>query len=204
MRKVLIVLPVLALSLAAPATAAPNFFGTTGLIRIPTADVLADRSYNVHVHGLHHLTTYGANFGVTGSLEGGLTAFDPSNASTRLFGNLKYQFLKETSKAPSIAVGVVDIADTVSISGYGIVSKSFPLGQGRSLRAHIGYGGGLFSDNVIGGADFSITNNISLMGEYDGDDVNFGGRIGLGRGVRVDLAVLNGDFGAGLSYAAGF
>jgi Exopolysaccharide biosynthesis protein YbjH len=204
MRKVLMLLPVLALSLAAPAMAAPNFFGPTGLLRIPTADVLPQRSYNVHVHGQRHLTFYGANLGLTDALEAGITALDPDPGGTRVLGNLKYRFTKETGKAPAIAVGVVDIADTIDISGYGVVSKAFPFGQGRSFRAHLGYGGGFFNDNVFGGADLAITSNISLMGEYDGSDVNAGARFSLGQGVRVDLAVLDGRFGAGLAYAAGF
>jgi Exopolysaccharide biosynthesis protein YbjH len=204
MRKVLMLLPVLALSVAAPAMAAPNFFGSTGLIRIPTADVLPARSYNVHVHGQEDLTFYGANIGATENLEAGITALDPNPGSTRVLGNLKLRFTKDTAKMPAIAVGVVDIADTVNISGYGVVSKGFPLGQGRSIHAHFGYGNGFFDTNVFGGADLAVTSNISVMGEYDGRDVNFGGRISLGRGVRVDVAALDGKFGAGLSYAAGF
>jgi Exopolysaccharide biosynthesis protein YbjH len=208
MRKLLVLLPVLAASLATPALATPNFLGSTGLFRVPTSDVAAERSYGVHVHGIKDLTTYGVNFGLTKALEAGVTAFDPRHGSTKLFGDAKYQLARETGKSPAIAVGVVDIGDTVDISGYGIISKGFgrveAAGHGFSLRGHVGYGTGLYKENVIGGVDLGFSDSLVLIGEYDGHDVNGGGRLSLGRGVRVDLGVLRGKFGAGLAYMAGF
>jgi Exopolysaccharide biosynthesis protein YbjH len=208
MRKVFVLLSVLATSLMTPALAAPNFLGSTGLFRVPDADVAGDRTYGVHVHGTNDFTTYGVNFGLTKGLEAGLTVFDPDGGSTRLFGNAKYQFVHETGKSPAIAVGVVDIADTIDISGYGIVSKGIGTleagGRGLSLRGHVGYGTGLFRDNIIGGVDLGFRDNVLLIAEYDGDDVNGGARLSLGRGVRVDVGVLQGKFGAGLAYIAGF
>jgi Exopolysaccharide biosynthesis protein YbjH len=208
MRKLFVLLPVLAMSLATPALAAPNFFGSTGLFFVPTSDVAAERSYGVHVHGIKDLTLYGANFGLAKSLEAGVTAFDPRHGSTKLFGNAKFQLARETGKSPGIAVGVVDIGDTVDIAGYGIISKGFGRleagGHGFSLRGHVGYGTGLYRENVIGGVDLGFSDKLVLIGEFDGHDVNGGGRLSLGRGVRVDLGILRGDFGAGLAYMAGF
>jgi len=208
MRKLLVLLCALATSLVTPALAAPNFLGSTGLFRVPDADVAAERSYGVHVHGTNDFTTYGVNFGLTKGLEAGLTIFDPDPGSTRLFGNAKYQFVHETGKSPAIAIGVVDIGDAIDVSGYGIVSKGIGKleagGRGLSLRGHVGYGTGLYRDNIIGGVDLGFRENILLLAEYDGNDVNGGARISLGRGVRVDVGVLRGKFGAGLAYLAGF
>jgi hypothetical protein len=68
----------------------------------------------------------------------------------------------------------------------------------------VGYGTGLYRENVIGGVDLGFSDKLVLIGEFDGHDVNGGGRLSLGRGVRVDLGILNGEFGAGLAYMAGF
>jgi hypothetical protein len=104
---------------------------------------------------------------------------------------------------------VVDIADSIDLSIYGVISKGFgrvALGgtTGAGIRAHLGYGTGLFTDNIFGGAELLFTDKLSVMAEYDGSDVNFNGRFVLGRGVHADLGLLDGDIGGGLAYVAGF
>lgn len=209
MRKGWVLVGLLGLVTVKPVAAAPNFFGSTGLLVIPTADVIRQREWNVHVHGTDTITSYGVNFGVFQKFELGVTGADPDSGSAKALINLKYQLLTETPKLPAIAIGSVDISDEFDLdpSIYAVVSKSFGklganTGSGYQLRGHLGYGAGIYDDKPFGGLDLVINPRLSLMGEIANDDFNFGARIGLSQEVRVDLAVLDGDFGAGISFNA--
>jgi len=210
MRKELLLLPALVLSLAAPGAAAPSYLGPTGLIFTPTAGVAPMRSWSAHGHGTKDLTLWGVDFGLTDAIEVGATLLDPSPGGTRVFGNGKWQVTKEKgTSSPAIAIGVIDVADSIDTSVYGVISKGFgrvALGSrtGIGLRASVGYGTGLFDDNIFGGAELLWTDKLTLMGEYDGRDINVNARLMIGRGVHADLGLLDGRFGGGLAYSAGF
>jgi hypothetical protein len=210
MRKGWVLLALVSLATVRPAAAAPNFLGATGLLNTPTADVLRHREWNVHVHGTDDFVTYGANFGIVENLEIGVTAFDRNHGGgTDALINLKYRLLPETKSVPAIAVGAVDVTDEFNVdpSIYLVVSKA--LGKlssgagGYQLRGHVGIGQGIY-DGVFGGLDLILTPRVMLIAEYDSDDFNAGVRFGLTPEVRADLGVLNGKFGAGLSYTAAF
>jgi hypothetical protein len=209
MRKWLTLLAALGVSLATPAMAAPNYLGISGLINTPTAEVSPMRSYDVHVHGTDNIIAYGLNFGITKGLEISGTVLDPDFGGSRTLANAKYRLAEEKGSSPAIAVGGMDLADTLDLSVYGVLSKGFgkvALGgrSGLGLRAHVGYGSGAFNDNLFGGVELLWSDRLTLMGEYDGSDFNFGGRFGVGTGVHLDLGILDGKFGAGIAYSAGF
>src|SRR5262245_21132510 len=116
---------------ARPAEASDNVFGTTGLITIPTANVLAPREVQAHVHDAEDFLSYGASLGVFPGLEIGGTlikgdsihftnskgktvAVVPDNVlgvngATELVVNAKYQVLREHSFVPAVAVGATDL-----------------------------------------------------------------------------------------------
>jgi hypothetical protein len=211
MRKGWVLLALVGLATARPVAAAPNFFGSTGLLLTPNADVLGLREWNAHVHGSEDFTSYGANFGLFDKLEVGVTAFDVKHGGgTDALIDLKYRLVPETKSVPAVAIGAVDVADELDIdpSIYLVVSKA--LGSlsaagstGLQFRAHLGVGQGIY-DTVFGGVDLVLTPRLLLMVEYDSSDFNFGARVGLSPEVRADLSVLDGKFGAGLSYTAAF
>jgi hypothetical protein len=209
MRKTWFLVAALGLALAGRASAAPSFFGPTGLLVIPTADTLAQRSWNVHVHAIDDLTTFGANFGLTKALEVGVSGAT-SHGNTDALLNAKYTLLMESGKAPGIAIGGVDIADQLDLDPgfYVVATKSLSslLGGQMSkynLRGHIGYGANsIFDDDIFGGLDLQVTPQVQLMAEWISGSFNFGGRIGLGTGIRAELGSYDGEFGGGISYAA--
>jgi hypothetical protein len=72
------------------------------------------------------------------------------------------------------------------------------------LRAHAGFGTGLFDDNVFGGAELLFSDRLALIGEYDGRDVNFGASFRFGQGVQIKGGLLDADeLVLGISYSAG-
>lgn len=209
MRKGWVLLALMAIAIVPPASAAPNFLGSTGLLITPNADALGLREWNVHVHGTDDLTTFGVNFGIFENLEAGVTGFDPDGGDTEALINLKYRLVPETATTPAIAVGVVDVADELDAdqSIYVVLSKGLGMVEtgatASRLRGHIGIGDGIY-DTVFGGVDLVLSPRLLAMAEYDSEDFNFGVRLGLTPEVRVDLAILDGDFGAGISWNALF
>jgi hypothetical protein len=209
MRKTWVLISVLGLALAGRASAAPSFFGPTGLLVIPTADALSQSGWNVHLHAVEDLVTYGASLGIGKGFELGVTGVDPEGGDTEALFNAKYTFPMESGKAPAVAIGVVDIADELDLDPgiYVVVSKSlnqlFGKGGGQyNLRGHLGYGAnGIFDDELFGGLDLQFTENIQGMVEWLSGDFTVGARFGLGRGLRAELASYDGDFGGGISYA---
>jgi hypothetical protein len=210
MRKTWFLVAALGLALAGPASAAPSFFGPTGLLVIPTADTLAQQSWDVHLHLTDELITYGANFGLAKQLEVGVTGADPDGGDTSALINAKYTLLMETGKAPGIAIGGFDLIDELDLDMgfYLVASKSLSSLMGGeaskyNLNAHLGYGwNSIFDDDVIWGLDMMVTPKIQAILEGIGGDITFGARFGLGKGVRAELASYDGEFGGGISYAA--
>jgi hypothetical protein len=207
MRNVFVIGLVLGLSLGTPALAAPSLFGPTGLIFTPTTESLPMRSYNLHFHATDNLRSYGMNLGITNALEVGLTLLDPDNSSTDTIVNGKYRFSGESLLSPSFTIGVVDALDAIDLSVYGVLGKGFGRvggSSGAGLRAYVGFGTGLFDENIFAGAELLIS-KLTIMGEYDGDNVNFGARFGVGQGVQIEAGLLDTeDFEAAISYTAGF
>src|SRR3954447_26239447 len=136
MRKTWFLMAALGLALMGRASAAPSFFGPTGLLVIPTADTLAERTWNVHVHGIDNLTTYGASYGITKALEFGVSGVSPAHTDAKALINAKYTLLMETGKLPAIAIGGVDIAgqlDNQDPGFYVVVSKSLSSLIGKEV-----------------------------------------------------------------------
>ena len=215
MRKTWVLVSVLGMALAGRASAAPSLYGPTGLLVIPTADTLAQQSWNAHVHAVDTggatLTTFGANFGIAKQLELGVTGFHVKGIGTKALFNAKYAVLMESAKVPGIAVGGVDLASQIPGSDpgvYVVASKSLssliggPLTK-YNLRGHIGYGANnIFNDDVFGGIDLQVTPKVQAMVEWLNGTLYFGGRVGVGQGIRAEIGSYDGNIGGGVSYAA--
>jgi hypothetical protein len=216
MRNTWVLSAALGLALAGRASAQPSFFGPTGLLVIPTADTLGARAWNVHVHALDTSgspVAFGANFGLAKQFELGVSGYHVSGFGTKALFNAKYTVLPETAKVPGLAVGGFDIAAQLpgqDAGVYVVASKSLSTLLGGSgplakynLRGHLGYGANnIFNDDIFGGVDLQVTPKIQAMVEWLNGDLYFGGRLGVGAGLRAELGSYNGNFGGGISYAA--
>jgi len=200
----------------APGMAAPAFPGFTGLLLIPTADVLTQGDWNAAIFAINleegaDANNYCANLGVASTLEVGFVRVKPEDDSGDTLLSAKYQFLAETAASPAVAVGIYDLTDEVDATVYVVASKAFGqcyqthFGEITSPRFHVGVGGGQLS-SFFGGASAALGDRLLLMVEYDSDDINAGARFALNDEWRAHFGFLNGfdDVGLGVSYNKGF
>lgn len=198
------VLPALAVTV--PAAAAPNWLGQTGLLRTPTADALNSGDWNASFHYITDVASVAAaNVGLARGLEVGGVWYDQQNRRfSRFAASAKYRLISETPKGVGVAVGWWDVSNQVNSTLYGVVSKTLTQVSGHPLRGHIGYGGGVYRNNVFAGADLPLVPNLLAMLEYDGSDFNGGVRWGLPSGIRVDAGFVRQQLGIGASFNARF
>ncbi|MDT8903789.1 YjbH domain-containing protein [Anaeroselena agilis] len=193
MRKIVFgVLCALLVSVAA-ASAAPSVNGATGQINNPSADVLQEGQFSA---GYYHLKTGGVgviNLSLLPNLELGVAGFRHDDVSAnKTYVNAKLGLLPETILTPGVAVGVEDIAGERSRSYYAVASKALPLG----FRIHAGVGNGRFDgtfaalEKTINPVSVLTGNNTfpatTLIAEFDGRRMNYGARVSIIPGLKVD------------------
>jgi hypothetical protein len=203
--------------LPAGGTGTPNFLGITGLLTAPYAGTLGNRAIGGHVHVHEDFRTFGALAGIGDRFELGLTWADLDSSlggGDGLLVNAKADVLKESMVMPGLSVGAVDIFDELDVdtSWFVVASKRIPRILGLlGFSLHLGYGGGVYSDDVFAGAEINLGTPLdalpishptfSLMGEYVNDRFNIGLR-GKWRGLGVTVGVFDwDDFGGGISYS---
>ena len=206
MKKVIIGLSCALLLTTMPVLAAPSVNGPTGLINSPTADVLRPGQLTL---GYYHLKDGGVasfNTNVAPNLELGVAAFRYDGQSNTNYINAKFAVMPETVLAPGLAIGVEDISNNAERSVYAVASKAFPFG----FRIHAGAGGGRFN-GVFAGIEKTI-NPISIMtgssafpsttliAEYDGKTMNYGARMSIITGFKLDAGIRNHDGYVGISF----
>jgi hypothetical protein len=195
MRKIVFgVLCALALLVStAAAYAAPSVNGSTGQINNPSADVLREGQFAA---GYYHLKDGGAgvfDIGLLPNLELGVAGFryDDSHAN-KTYVNAKLGLLPETVLTPGVSVGIEDVAGERSRSYYAVASKALPFG----FRIHAGVGNGRFDgpfaalektinpiSAITGSNTFPAT---TLIAEFDGHRMNYGARVSIVPGLKVD------------------
>lgn len=208
MKKTILAAAVVLLA-AAPAYAAPSINGSTGLINTPTADVLQEGQFSL---GYYHLKEGGVgtfNLNLAKNLELGVAGFrydsDVSKDNDTLV-NFKYSLLSETVLTPGLAVGVEDIGNDVKRTHYAAASKALPFG----FRIHAGVGDGRY-DGVFAAIEKTISpigaltgNSIfpatTLIAEWDGDRMNYGARMSIVPGLKIDAGWRHSETYIGLSY----
>lgn len=197
--------------LAAPAYAAPSVQGSTGMINTPSADVMQEGQFSL---GYYHLKDGGVgtfNMNLTGKLEIGAAGFRYNNEAGRkdhTYFNAKYGLLPETILSPGVAIGVEDAANLDKRTYYAAASKALPFG----FRIHAGIGNGRY-DGVFAALEKTINpvgiitgNSIfpttTLIAEWDGDTINYGARMAVVPGLKLDLGRREHQtyFGASFTY----
>ncbi len=187
------------LTITAAANAAPAVTGSTGMIRLPTADSLNPGQFSA---GYYYWHGQGAGVAVVGLPRG----IEVSAAVRRNEGladtglvNLKFNLNQEALLYPAVAVGIEDIDGRERRSVYGVLSKALPYG----FRIHIGTGTGRFEgmfaslEKVLNPVSirkkhsgFPVT---SLIVEMDGYNMNYAARLRLAQGMRLDVGWLGKD-----------
>ena len=189
-----------------PVLAAPSVNGPTGLINSPTADVLRPGQLAL---GYYHLKNGGVgsfNTNIAPNLELGVAAFRYDGQSNKNYINAKFAVVPETILTPGLAFGVEDMANRDQRSVYAVASKALPFG----FRIHAGTGGGRFR-GVFAGIEKTI-NPISVItgsnafpattfiAEYDGQTMNYGARMSIIPGLKLDAGIRNHNGYIGISF----
>ena len=189
-----------------PAMAAPSVNGPTGLINSPSADVLRPGQISL---GYYHLKNGGVgsfNTNIAPNLELGVAGFRYDGQENKNYVNGKFALLPESVLTPGIAVGGEDIGNTHERSLYAVASKALPLG----FRLHVGAGNGRFHgtfasiEKVINPISILTGDNVfpatTLIAEYDGKNMNYGARLSIVSGLKLDAGVRNHDGYIGISF----
>jgi len=190
---------------------APSFEGTSGLMRIPTSDVVPDghvragisymdKEHSKAVTQTDAMPMFGA-IGFLPKLEivGRITVFHDAKAYDWPYNldrsfHIHYRLHQQdeyTRSIPSIAIGIQDVDFGSEYSYIGKAAYVVGTWQHERWRLHIGAGQDRL-DGVFGGMDFDLSGDhkLHLMAEYDSDYVNAGARAFLGDWGSIDIAVL--------------
>lgn len=185
------------------ALAAPSHMGTTGAILTPTAEVVGDKHFSVSYHrdikDNHNIAT--GTVGVSKRAE--LSLAHRFGGYNKSFFSGKYALTHNTVAYPAIAVGVVDVGNSVDVSPYIVATKALPL----DFKLSLGVGKGQY-DGVFG----SLEKNFSLLGsgdvfpatslilEYDTKDWNYGARVAIAEGAKATVGHFNDRTYVGVSF----
>lgn len=205
----LIVVLVLA-AVSSQVAAAPAYFGYTGLMLTPTADILKTGGFGfgaVYLTGDSNDTTFlSANVGLLNTLEVGGAWVSPEHGDSSGIINAKLAVLEENAVSPGLSIGVSDITNEIDMTPYVVLSKALLLNSTNrwAPRAHIGFGGGHL-DGLFAGLSATVNDRTQVMVEYDTNDVNFGVQFAAADRLRLHAGLVSGDrLGLGLSYNVGF
>lgn len=183
--------------------AAPATTGSTGMIDTPTADVLREGQFSLGYYNLHEGKTESIGFNAAKNLEVSVarTEFDFADKTT--YVNAKYAVKSEGVLTPGIAIGVEDIGDKDDRTAYAVVSKGLPLG----IRAHVGIGNGRYDGmfyalekNITPIAIKGVFPDTTLIIENDGHNMNYGMRMSVVPGLKVNAGWRDKETYVGVTY----
>ncbi|MEN6357443.1 MAG: YjbH domain-containing protein [Armatimonadota bacterium] len=208
---VLLALVVMATAIiASGSAAAPAYPGYTGLIFTPTADTLNMGGVNAGAAFVSSddddISFFSANVGVIDGLEVGAALIDPDEGDSKTALNAKYAILKETFATPGVAFGVSDLTDEIDSTPYVVVTKTLDIPKLtlRQLKGSIGFGDGSL-DGVFAGLSAVLSDKLTLMTEYDTENLNVGLQFAASGGIRAHVDLIDGDnIGFGLNFNKGF
>jgi hypothetical protein len=172
------------------ANAAPAFTGSTGMINTPSADVLKPGQISLGAYTRKDVLFGSIGANVAPNLELSFSASNKKSFGTNSL-NAKYALVDETILSPGLAVGVEDIAGDKERSWYASMSKGLILG----MRLHAGYGSGQY-DGFFAALEKSISpvsiggiGETKLILEWDSHHLNYGIRVAVAPGLKVDAGV---------------
>lgn len=205
---------------AAPAGAEPSVDGSTGLIFVPSADVLPSGNFSLGFHLVQSVNYLAFNFGLVENLEIGADSVFIQGETSATFLNVKYRFLPERKDAPALALGVKALNEESRIV-YLVASKTLPELAG--VRGHLGLGTGdqglfLGISKVLNPVSVRPSGKKSewygglppttLLAEFAGGKeggVNLGARLEVSPGLQLGAYLLDlRDAMIGLSYTSRF
>jgi hypothetical protein len=159
-----------------------TLYGPTGLLKIPTAFTVREDYWRFGATFAKGLRGPTINYGPVSYIEVGGAYLDTDDGDDEAIGNAKLLILPRNIPWLSIGVGVIDVADSVDQTFYVVGSADLippPVesptdATAVGLRVHLGVGNGLFQEKVFGGGELIFSDNFSIVGEWDSENVNAG------------------------------
>ncbi|MGC9318424.1 MAG: hypothetical protein ACP5KN_10390 [Armatimonadota bacterium] len=201
-----------------------SWFGTSGLVVVPTAEVLGYRDVQAHFtavddEDLDWQYVWGANTSPLPGLEVGATmlddAYTPKEMDSELVFQAKYQldlqeFLGLSADFPMVAVGGRDLADDVNRAFYVTFTKELTATRESesAVRVTVGLGdteiGGAPLDGLFAGVDLTPFEFSRLQMEHDGENFNAALRYWWSEWAITEIGVVDGQPGFTATLSSAF
>lgn len=183
--------------------AQPSLNGATGLLELPTADVVKKESFGIGVYSADDVKIRNMGYGLAEKLEVSFANEKQDIEQINKF-NVKYVLLSETVLTPGLAVGINDLTGKSERSTFAVVSKGLPLG----FRVHAGIGSGDFEKgfvalekNITPLLGANVFPSTTLLVEYNDDNINYGMRMSIVPDLKLNLGRSDHKTFIGLTYA---
>ena len=154
--------------------AAPCQACYSGLIIIPTADMVEPGKYAIEPQFDGSLAEssvdtriLNSQFGLSPRFEAGVDFDMSDDADPRVLGNFKYLAAPGFKRAPAIALGVCNAGSRIRSSPYAAATRDF-----GSLRGHLGFMHIEGSNRWFAGMDRALTDRLTLMADYTSGEEN--------------------------------
>ncbi|MGB9588371.1 MAG: hypothetical protein ACPL7O_09340 [Armatimonadota bacterium] len=172
---------------------APCMAAYSGLVLIPTADVLGQGEYCIEpqvddtLEGDESATRMlNLQLGLTPRFEMGIDLDVSDEADTRSYLNAKYLAVAGGENKPAIAVGICNMGNNSCSSPYIVGTHEF-----TSARAHLGVMRIDHKNRLFIGADRPISDKLTLMADYTAGDENYSS-VGFDYAVTEKFSIFGG------------
>ena len=183
--------------------AQPSLNGATGLLELPTADVVKKESFGIGLYSADDVKIRNMGYGLSEKLEVSFANEKHDIEQINKF-NVKYVLLSETVLTPGLAVGINDLTGKSERSTFAVVSKGLPLG----FRVHAGIGSGDFEKgfvalekNITPLLGANVFPSTTLLVEYNDNNINYGMRMSIVPDLKLNLGRSDHKTFIGLTYA---
>ena len=183
--------------------AQPSLNGATGLLELPTADVVKKESFGIGIYSADDVKIRNMGYGLAEKLEVSFANEKQDIEQLNKF-NVKYVLLSETVLTPGLAVGINDLTGKSERSTFAVVSKGLPLG----FRVHAGIGSGDFEKgfvalekNITPLLGANVFPSTTLLVEYNDNNINYGMRMSIVPDLKLNLGRSDHKTFIGLTYA---
>ena len=183
--------------------AQPSLNGATGLLELPTADVVKKESFGIGLYSADDVKIRNMGYGLAEKLEVSFANEKQDIEQINKF-NVKYVLLSETVLTPGLAVGINDLTGKSERSTFAVVSKGLPLG----FRVHAGIGSGDFEKgfvalekNITPLLGANVFPSTTLLVEYNDNNINYGMRMSIVPELKLNLGRSDHKTFIGLTYA---
>lgn len=185
------------------ALAAPTTYGPTGLIDMPTADVMRTDQLELGYYYLNKKRYEVFAVPLIKNVEFSGAIRDEKNQRTLKAVNIKYNFQQEGIIKPGLAIGVDDLGHSKSRDAYVVASKTLPFG----IRLHAGTGEHKYRHGFIGasielarGYKGGVFPDTKLMIEHIDKKTSYGIRMATAKGLQVSAGWRNHEPFWGITY----